>query len=180
MEKTQHVTVGGCHYLSRRIEGRLIQPVQRNVKVKSRAVQYRISARVEPGMWVLPQHPGCARAGLGSARRRCWCPAAGCTCTPLLQHPTIFNLAIAQSSLQWFLSSVRKLSLLFWFKSSGELSELKINHAAVGNAEPPGSRKHLFLFSARRGKSAFRIMHGNFDCHFASPHPAYSHFNFQK
>lgn len=125
-----------------------------------------------------PSTPAVLR--LSWARRRCQCPAAGCTCTPLLLHPRIFNLTITQRSLQWFLSGIMKLSLLFWFKSSGELSELKINHAAVGNAEPPGSRKHLFLFSARRGKSAFRITYGNFDCHFASPHPANSHFNFQK
>lgn len=85
-----------------------------------------------------------------------------------------------QSSLHSLPSSIIKLSLLFRFKSSSELSELKINHSGWENAEPPGSRKHLFLFSARRGKSAFSIMYRNFDCHFASPHPTNSHFNFQK
>lgn len=89
-------------------------------------------------------------------------------------------LSIAQSLLPLFLSSIIKLSLLFWFKSCSELSELKINHSVSGNAEPPGSRKHLFLLSARRGNSGFRIKYGNFDCNFTSPHSANSHFNFQK
>ena len=123
-----------------------------------------------------PSTPAVLR--LGWARRRCGCPTAGCTCPPFLQHPRIFNLSIAQSSLLLFLSSIIKLSLLFWFKSSSELSEL--NHSVLGNAEPPGSRKHFSLFSARHGNSAFRITYENIDCHFASPHPANSHFNFQK
>lgn len=97
-----------------------------------------------------------------------------------LQHPRIFNLSIAWSSRQSILSRIIKLSLLSWFNSSSELSELKINHSGLGNAEPPGSRKHLFLFSARRGNSAFRVTYGNSDCHSTSPNPANSHFNLQK
>lgn len=122
--------------------------------------------------------PSCAQAGLGSQAVRV--PGCRAYCTPSLQHPRIFNLSTAQSSLHLFLSSIIKLSLLFWFKSFSELSELKINPSALGNTQPPGSRKHFFLFSARHGNSAFRITHGNFDCHFASPHPANSHFHFQK
>lgn len=125
-----------------------------------------------------PSTPAALR--LGWACRRCRCPTAGRICTPFLQHPRIFNLSVARSSLHSFLSSIIKLLLLFWVKSSSELSELKIDHSVLGNAEPPGSKKHLFLFSARRGNSAFRITYRNFDCHFASPHPANSHFNFQK
>lgn len=144
------------------------------MKVKSRAVYYRISTETSLAPGCCPSTP----AVLGSRAVRM--PGCGRTCTPVPQHPRTFSWGTAQSLPHSLLSSIIKLSLLFWFKSSTELSELKINHSGLGNAEPPGSRKHLFPFSARRGKSAFRITYGNFDCHFASPHPANSHFNFQK
>lgn len=121
-----------------------------------------------------PCNSGHALAGLDSAGIK-WMNLP----SPFLQHSRFLSLSMAQSLLPLFLSTI-KLSLLFWFKSSSELSELKINHSVSGNVEPPGSRKHLFLFSARRGNSAFRIKYGNFDCHFTSPHSANSHFNFQK
>lgn len=112
-----------------------------------------------------PCNSGHALAGLESAGVKCLNEPA----LPSLQHSRFFSLSVAQSLLPLFLSSIIKLSLLFWFKSSSELPELKINHSVSGNAEPPGSRKHLFLLSARRGNSAFRIKHENFDCHLTSP-----------
>lgn len=124
-----------------------------------------LACSAAPAPWLCP---GWGAPGGGDAR------------LPGEPSPQVLQRGIAQSSLHSLPSTTIKLPLLFRFKSSSELSELKINRSGLENAEPPGSRKHLFLFSARCGKSAFSITYRNFDCHFASPHPTNSHFNFQK